>query len=265
MLIQCGHCKKGMNIQQSGTSLPLLRCSNKQRLGAKRSGCKLLATFPYVIADFFYNFYVEKTLLNELTVRHKNESANIEKREITFKINRLKKRLAAERKRYDTLFDADKDFDLAYELMQESTDKIKILEKREEEVNQALGFSSKHEISIDIFKLAENSEKLNLMLHKIGFKMTINNKVISYSDSLSLEYINYCRKEKRYFYKNNNGEGGYISNEGRTPDSFLQKPVLNSSERKVLDQLREGYTNAVVNHAAGETILLEDIFPNANS
>ncbi|MFQ3192013.1 MAG: hypothetical protein ACI936_003164 [Paraglaciecola sp.] len=113
--------------------------------------------------------------------------------------------------------------------MQESKVKIKILEKREEEVNQAIGFSSKHEIYIDIFKPAENSEKLNLMLHKIGFEMTINNKVISYRDSLSLEYINYCKKEKRYFYKNNNGEGGYIPNEGRTPDSFLQKPVLNSS------------------------------------
>ena len=73
-LVRCGHCQKGNSIQQTGDSLPLLRCSNKRRKGAEISGCDSRATFPYIIADYFFKNHVEMELLAELSESKRNEN-----------------------------------------------------------------------------------------------------------------------------------------------------------------------------------------------
>lgn len=261
-LIQCGHCNKGMSIQQSKDSLPLLRCSNNQRLGAERSGCGLpTTTFPYAVAEYFYDFIVEPRLLNELTIESKNKTGSNELNQIDYEIQKLKKRLAAERKRYDKLSPDDESFELAFELMQETGIKVKQLEKKRQETEQSISFSSRHEISKDIFKLAADSSKLNIALHKFGFKMTLTNRTLSYGDLLSIEYISYSREHKRYLYKGASGNLGYISTIGRTHESYLNKPPISGLEREAADILQQNYIQAVKDHAAGKTIRIEDIMP----
>ena len=261
-LIQCGHCKKGMSIQQFKDSLPLLRCSNNQRLGAERSGCGLPnTTFPYIVADYFYNFIVEPRLLNELTIESKNKAGAVALNQVEYEIQKLNKRLTAEKQRYDKLSHDNEEFELAFDLMQQTVIKLKKLESQRQEIEQSISFTSRHEISKDIFELAGDSSKFNIALHKFGFKITLTNRTLNYGDDLFIEYIGYSRKLKGYFYKHSNGAEGFIPTANNTPENYLNKPPISGLERQATDILQQNYIQGVKDHAAGKTVRIEDLMP----
>jgi hypothetical protein len=257
-LIQCGHCKKGMSIQQTKNSLPLLRCSNKQRIG-KKSGCTAPTTYPYTLADHFFNRYVLGELLNHLTISSKSKISNDEVNKLNSHLCIEKEKLAKLTLKYEVLTNIDGSFDLLVDLMQKTQNAIKSIEACIREVKGDLASTSSFEISQDIFELSKDNEKLNLALHKIGFKIILHNKTLSYGDKCSLTYEHYCRKDLRYYFSTH-AELGFLPSEGLTPEHLLNRQVkLNKIGKASDDIFINAHINAVDKLKDGESISFSDV------
>jgi hypothetical protein len=259
-LVQCGHCGKGMSIQQSSDRLPLLRCSNKQRLGKDRSGCAAAATFPYAVADHYFSFYVFNQILNELTVKDKNKEANNKINELESKLSKEKIKFTKAKERYQQYDEQGDDIDMIFDLMQESSKKIKSMENNIREINAKNGSSSEFEISKDIFQLANNPVAFNLALHKVGFKIILKNDQLSYKGVDTLKYRKYSRKDQRYYYTIGHS-AGFLPKEGLTTESLLNKSQgVKDETSEHFDKLQDHYITSVEHLKNGKEVSFADIF-----
>lgn len=259
-LVHCGHCGKGMSIQQSSDRLPLLRCSNKQRLGKDRSGCDAAATFPYAVADHYFSFYVFNQILNELTVKDKNKEANSKINELASKLSKEKTKLVKARERYKKYDEQGDDIDMIFDLMQESSKKIKSIKNNIREINAKNSSTSEFEISQDIFQLTNDPVAFNLALHKVGFKIILKNDLLSYKGVDTLKYQKYSRKDQRYYYTIGNSVG-FLPKEGLTTESLLNKSQgVKNQTSEHFDKLQNNYITAVENLKNGKEASFADIF-----
>tara|TARA_R110002012_G_C11640703_1_gene610628 strand:- start:617 stop:2428 length:1812 start_codon:yes stop_codon:yes gene_type:complete len=205
-IVKCGSCGSGMSIQQTNGSLPLLRCSRKQRSGGEH--CSSSTTFPYVVAYHFFNIYVEPIILATLSDNQRHALIETKIVEINHKLTKVRASLAEAQEVYknrknlgksitSTLYILD---DLQGEIDTLSQEKVSLQKK----VNAQKTMAS---ISKSILELSNSSvQEYNLELNKSGSKIKLKDNTLSFSIDnestiASLKYLKYDRKKKAYLYE----------------------------------------------------------------
>jgi hypothetical protein len=205
-IVKCGSCGSGMSIQQTKGSLPLLRCSKKQRSGGEH--CSSSTTFPYVIAYHFFNIYVEPIILATLTDTQRHVVIESKIIEISHKLKNANSNLAEAQEVFKQRKSQGKSIFSTLGVMDDLKEDVDILVKEktllENKINAQRTMAS---ISKSILELSNSSvQKYNLELNKAGFKIKLKNKTLSFSIDnestiASLKYLKYDRKKQAYLYK----------------------------------------------------------------
>ncbi|MEH6713336.1 MAG: recombinase family protein, partial [Paraglaciecola polaris] len=205
-LVKCGSCGSGMSIQQSANSLPLLRCSRKQRSGGEY--CEASTTFPYVIAYHFFLFFVEPVFLAMMSDMKRNDKAEKSKLELHHKIKELNSRFAEANGVYLERKKAGKKAFATLDVMDDIKDEINELSEKLTVVQGKIEINNTMtSISKEIVELSQSdSKEYNLELNKLGFKISLKNHELSFgldgSDTVAtLKYLKYDRKRQAYLYK----------------------------------------------------------------
>lgn len=206
-MLKCGHCGSGMSIQQTKGSLPLLRCSRKQRSGGEL--CESSTTFPYVVAYHFFLIYVEPVILAMMSDNKRLNSYELEQVKIHQEIKKLRLALAEAKSLYKERTDAGKRAMATLSVMDELQDEIDTHEIALSEIHGKISAQkSLTSISQDIYQLSvDNPKDYNLELNKTGFKIGLKDKKLSFKDPdtgreiASLLYVEYNRKRMSYVYK----------------------------------------------------------------
>ncbi|MCG9709152.1 recombinase family protein [Pseudoalteromonas sp. Isolate3] len=223
-LVKCGHCGSGMSIQQSAESLPLLRCSRKQRSGGE--SCDAPTTFPYVVAYHFFFAYVEPLILAKISGAKRSSTSHEKKAKLTYELKGLQTKLADLKDHYkNSEKKSGTIFGLMEELDDEINDIVSQLAEIQAEIETKLNVTS---ISKKIVNLSQTDPlNYNLELNRIGNKIILKNKELSFSleeDNVvaRFKFSQYDRKRKAYqcvFYgsKEYYRESEYVT-EVRTSD-----------------------------------------------
>ncbi|WP_447074791.1 recombinase family protein [Vibrio alginolyticus] len=199
-LMKCGVCGRGMSIQKSKNSAPVVRCSSKQR---DRS-CNRKTTFPYFIIHIYMSTVVKKYALRKYSTLtsnkelqqqlHKIESDLIKSREYLIELKEfLEQQRQAGKRTFATL-----------SMIEEEYEKIEELEGKENEIKASLETLSKGSISREARELVLSPENYNLEMHKLGFRIVVDEHSLStegFDEKVpTLEYLGYSRKTKNYEY-----------------------------------------------------------------
>ncbi|HHY0620615.1 TPA: recombinase family protein [Vibrio parahaemolyticus] len=200
-LMKCGVCGRGMSIQKSKNSAPVVRCSSKQR---DRS-CNRKTTFPYFIIHIYMSTVVKKYALRKYSTLtsnkelqqqlHKIESDLIKSREYLIELKEfLEQQRQAGKRTFATL-----------SMIEEEYEKIEELEGKENEIKASLETLSKGSISREARELVLSPENYNLEMHKLGFRIVVDEHSLStegFDEKVpTLEYLGYSRKTKNYEYR----------------------------------------------------------------
>lgn len=256
-LIQCASCGGGTSIQQTQNSMPVIRCSNRQRIGPERSGCKNPTTFPYALVDHFFNFHLLHLLENRLTAAELNEQQSQE-------YNKLKNDLATEQQKYDLLqskyVDAaiDSNFEVLVDLMQQTKTKINEVRERLKILESSKPTVSPYEISRRVRAISKDRHQLNLVLQQANFKIIWDDKTISY-ENYSLVYLGYSRKFGRYMYLVN-GEASMLP---ASPDMIngmlMEQPASSPEIHAQQEAFADLYDKAVQQHKETGELTMADL------
>ena len=242
-MVKCGHCGSGMSIQQTGEALPLLRCSRKQRSAGENCDSPT-TTFPYIIAYHFFHIYLEPVILSLMTDLQQNGKSEGEKLELSQKIQNLQKAYVSAKELYDEFLEGGKDTKIPLNTMSEIDVKIDKLDKKllsfVADDRRRLSLKS---ISKEMQNLSDkDSKKYNIELNKLGLKIILKEKVLSFSieDSdflANLKYLKYDRKKKSYLYEFSTNSSLYNSDHivgnVRTKDWSIQRLLHPKSDSLV--------------------------------
>ncbi|MBU2979735.1 recombinase family protein [Alteromonas sp. C1M14] len=240
-MVKCGHCGSGMSIQQSKDSLPLIRCSRKQRSGG--DSCQSASTFPYVIAYHFFIIYIEPVLMAMMTDNKRLKSFELDQVKLQQEIRKSKAELAEADLHRKARLDAGKNAKASLTIMDELQDNIDSLEESLSVVHAKIAAQkSLSSISKDIYELSvENPKEYNLELNKTGLKIHLKDKKLSFYDPdnkreiASLRYVKYNRSRLSYEYTFQGVKEYYKtelhSSEVRTKDWTLDKLLNPRRER----------------------------------
>ncbi|RZD22214.1 recombinase family protein [Pseudoalteromonas sp. MEBiC 03485] len=199
-LVKCGHCGSGMSIQQSAKSLPLLRCSRKQRSGGE--SCDAPTTFPYVVAYHFFSVYVEHLILAKITDLKRSSANHEQKVKLIHKLKELQVKQADLKEHYRK---SEKVSVTIFSLMEDLDAEINDIEAQlsviQSKIEKSLNLAA---ISKKIVKLSHSDPlQYNLELNRIGNKIFLKDKELSFSLEENqviarLKFTNYDRKSKAY-------------------------------------------------------------------
>jgi len=198
-LIQCGYCDAGMSIQQTGDSLPVLRCSTRQRTNISK--CKdagMHTTFPYLIAHQYFFSRVKRHALKRYTSNSHLKDSNLELNEISVNLVKLKNQLVEEKSFYKTLIDEGKSGRAALMLLSETDEEIEKLEKRQEALTREILNHESLNTSDEALELIDDPLTFNFAMHRLGIKLVIKDRIIKFEEDLGFEFKGYCRKTKQY-------------------------------------------------------------------
>jgi hypothetical protein len=262
-LVKCAHCGKGMGIQQTGDSLPLLRCSNKRRLGSELSGCDSNATFPYIIADHFFNMHVEVLLLAQISNSEVLESEKVDLRRLEHTIKQKTNELNEINEVITKASNEGKSLTSLLNMMVSTETLLEKLVAEHREMDYLSRSEKSFYISSDVLKRRdEDPDLFNINLHLLGFRMSIEKNTISYGN-LKLEYIKYDRSTKTYKCAIN-GSNISIQRDGIKPECFLNSRPLNSETKQLknvmYDVLNEFNSNVGSNSVGEMTKLISKHF-----
>ncbi|HHC7292210.1 TPA: recombinase family protein [Vibrio campbellii] len=200
-LMQCGICGSGMSIQKTKNTLPIIRCSTKQR---DRS-CSRISTVPYFLAHQYMFTIAKKYALRKYT---KSTTSNEYKNKIIqveYELSKLIPQLEDEKKHYNETKKQGKNTRLLREIMLETDDKIFELEKELEQLKQAFNNQNDYAISKSAVELVLTPKNFNLEMHKLNFRIVIGESEISaigFDEELpKMKYKGYSRKNKAYEYE----------------------------------------------------------------
>jgi hypothetical protein len=238
-LVKCGLCGSGMSIQQTKNSLPLLRCSRKQRSGGEN--CKSPTTFPYVVAYHFFHIYIEPVILSLLSDNKRSLKFDSERLGVKHRIKSLHNMFAEAKNTYLDRTNSGKKANSTLMILDDIQEEIdQLLDKEEKLQGKIEAQKSMMSISTSIIELSNsNVKKYNLELNKAGFKIKLKDKTLSFSIDdeqgkiASLTYIKYDRKKRAYIYKFNGYHPRYkkqsYSGEIRTDDWTVDR-LLNPNQ-----------------------------------
>jgi hypothetical protein len=237
-LIRCGHCGSGMSIQQSSVKLPLLRCSNKRRKGSGPAGCDSKATFPYIVAHHFLDFYAEPAIITEMSNIERSAEAQQQLREVNSKLSNLKKSFTETKQVFEDLSIEGKSTREVLKIISDVDGKIENLESSKKELLGIINTSERYKISKSILELRADVHKFNLEMRKIGVYFTVKDDAISYSDKVKLQYLFFSRQLQKYVFEVE-GKQGSISSKGVTPETLLNPTNLSGRQTDALDRMND--------------------------
>ncbi|MDO6508690.1 recombinase family protein [Colwellia sp. 4_MG-2023] len=199
-LVQCGHCGKGMSIQQTQNSAPVLRCSGKQRKGGEYV-CDMKSTFPYQVAYHYFMLVVKRELLTTV-INNANKKADVELLEKT-KQDHLAKtdELKGLEKAYEKLISDGNDITWI-------SGKLGAVQTEQNNLNNEIvrlqnAISHSNDFDFKKYKgkqkeLWDNPKELNLLLQRLQQKMVIKDKEISFQNCRKMKYQGFSQKDKSY-------------------------------------------------------------------
>ncbi|OEF09518.1 recombinase family protein [Vibrio genomosp. F10] len=200
-LMQCGVCGRGMSIQKSGDSNPVVRCSSKQR---DRS-CNRKTTFPYFIVHMYMMFCILPKALRRHTSKTSNLELQLELSKVERDLTKAKNKYKTETEFYDKCDAEGKSTLMILEMMNKSHQTILDLEEKHKQINHSLKHQSENMISEASSDLVITGENFNLEMHKLGFKIIVNETTLSasgFEDNVEkMTYLGYCRKTHNYKFK----------------------------------------------------------------
>lgn len=227
-LMQCGVCGRGMSIQKSGNSNPVVRCSSKQR---DRS-CDRKTTFPYFIVHMYMATCVLPHAMRLYSNKTSNKQLQLDLSKIERDLTKARSKLKTEKEFYDKCSDEGKSTIMILEVMNETHLKISELEERERSVNDSLKHRDRLAISDEARDLILTPDNFNLEMHKLGFKIIVDEEVLSTTGFekpvQKMAYAGYSRKKRAYQYTD--PTGNYLvewPSEWVTEDLLMMK-TLNS-------------------------------------
>jgi hypothetical protein len=245
-IVKCGSCGSGMSIQQTSGSLPLLRCSKKQRSGGEY--CSSSTTFPYVIAYHFFNLYVEPIILATLSdsQRHMHIETKIVK--INHQLTNVNSSLSEAKTVYKKRKNEGKSITSTLYVLDDLQEEIETLNQEKNSLEGKMNAQRTMEsISKGIIELSNSSvQEYNLELNKAGFKIKLKDKTLSFSIDnestiASLKYLKYDRKKKAYLYKLE-GDKKYFKEHQCEPVIFAaldKKEIVKDQEIQSTDSLKD--------------------------
>ncbi|WJE02884.1 recombinase family protein [Vibrio parahaemolyticus] len=200
-LMQCGICGGGMSIQKTKNTLPIIRCSTKQR---DRS-CKRVKTLPYFIAHTYMFSYVKKYALRKYTKSTTSNEYQNKIIQIEYELSKMIPQLEEEKNHYNEAKKEGKNTRLLREIMVETDDKIFELEKELEQLKQAFNNQNDYAISKKAVELVFTPRNFNIEMHKLGFRIVIGEDELSVvgleEKPPKMKYLGYSRKTKTYDYE----------------------------------------------------------------
>lgn len=198
-LMKCGNCGRGMSIQKSGSSNPVVRCSSKQR----DKSCNRKTTFPYFIVHTYMMSVVKKHALR----RYSNVNSNKELRHELLKVERelmsARTNLSDLREFYKKQKEQGKKGFATLELIEEEHENIEELVAKESDLKASLEQLADGGVSLEARKLVLDGHNFNLEMHKLNFKIVVGEEELSLEGfeeeySPTLKYIGYSRKTRSY-------------------------------------------------------------------
>ena len=198
-LVRCGHCDAGMSIQQSKDSLPVLRCSKRQRTG--KSECmtaKENTTFPYAVAHQYFFHRVHKLALKKLSSRNFMKDSYLDLKKIDYELEKKEIKFREEKSVYEELTGAGKPGKVVLMLMSDTDEEITSLKERKKALEVEI---AKHEglsISNEAIELIDDPIAFNLTMHQLKIRLIIKNRKLYYENDLGYQYSGYNRKTKKY-------------------------------------------------------------------
>lgn len=209
-LVQCGHCGKGMSVQQTKNSAPVLRCSGKQRKGGEYV-CDMKSTFPYQVAYHYFMIVVKKELLTTV-INNANKKADVELLEKTNQdyVNKTNELVGLE-KAYEKLISDGDDISWISGKLGSVNSEIKELSNEIERIKNSI--ENANDFDFKKYKgkqkeLWNKPKELNLLLQRLQQKMVIKNRCISFNECRVMEYLGFSQKDKAY--KTRLGMGDFI-------------------------------------------------------
>ncbi|HCG6120365.1 MULTISPECIES: recombinase family protein [Vibrio] len=243
-LMQCGVCGRGMSIQKSGKSSPVVRCSSKQR---DRS-CHRKTTFPYFIVHMYMMTHVLHRAIRLHSDKSSNKGLQIDLGKVERKLATNRKKLNDEKEFYNKASNEGQNTTMILQLMNETYQKVAELEEQEKSLKASLK-QNNHSVSSESRDLVLTPETFNLEMHKLGFKIVVGEQVLSTigfdKPVPKLAYAGYCRKKRAYKYATGSSDFLHVWPSSLVTDELLNmqnlKDYINSSNglRYIWDNLYE--------------------------
>lgn len=199
-LMQCGVCGKGMSIQKSKGTLPVVRCSSKQR---DRS-CDRKTTFPYFIVHEYMFSMVHKRALRQYSEKSTNKEIRIQLSKVERELTKLHNKFEEQEKLYDEFESTGENTKFLLKKIGQTDEKIQKLEKEQRELEESVAQYDNYAISESARNLILTPRNFNLEMHKLNFRIIVAEdrlSTIGLNDPAPVMiYRGYSRKRLSYKY-----------------------------------------------------------------
>ncbi|PMH40033.1 hypothetical protein BCU69_17205 [Vibrio cyclitrophicus] len=231
-LMKCGVCGRGMSIQKSGKSAPVIRCSSKQR----DKSCNRKTTFPYYLAHIYMMNVVLPFAQRKYTNINSNKSLQSELIKVEDQLSNEYSALNDLRETKDILKKQNKKTTFLLMEMQEVYEKIESLEERQKNLRASMEELSITGISLEAKEIAYDKDNFNIEMHKLNFRIVIGEWDISLEgltdDAVTLKYNGYNRGTFCYEYKYSDQEEMQSVKSSRAKTSTLMLSNLAIKENE---------------------------------
>lgn len=210
-LFRCGHCissrktkeHSGMTIQQSQGSLPLLRCSHRQRKGSEVAACAKAGeptTFPYILAHWFFICHVQEKALMKFSKLNSDEELKKELIDLNIEISKNNNARDALKSQVQRLLEKGANIETISDLLSEVESKLQKLSERKSEITYELERKNKFIVSPEASGLINDVETFNLTMRQLDVQIFIRENTLYYDGKKGFENLGYCKKTKDYYY-----------------------------------------------------------------
>ncbi len=199
-LMQCGVCGKGMSIQKSKNTLPVVRCSSKQR----DKSCNRKTTFPYFIVHQYMFSTIQKVALRQYSKNSTSKEVQIDLVKTEHELTKLYNQLAEDKRTRQELKDKGKSTRMVTILMSETDEEIEVLENKLKSLKEAMAEYDNYMISDSARDLVLTPRNFNLEMHKLKFRIVVGEDRLTTTGlnepTPTMIYRGYSRKTLSYKY-----------------------------------------------------------------
>ncbi|WP_224055806.1 recombinase family protein [Vibrio penaeicida] len=231
-LMKCGVCGRGMSIQKSGKSAPVIRCSSKQR----DKSCNRKTTFPYYLAHIYMMDVVLPFAQRKYTNLNSNKSLQKELLKVEDSLAKENSAMSDLKETIKILKEQNKKTNFLLMEMQDVFERIEELETKQQDIRSSLEELSSGGISLEAKEIAYDKDNFNIEMHKLNFRIVIGEWDISLEgltdDAVTLKYNGYNRGTFCYEYKYSDQEEMQSVKSSRAKTSTLMLSNLAIKENE---------------------------------